>query len=163
LIPDHSEINGNKKANREAYHLTTDHFSPKYEHINVLTKRNKYTTCFLRQMAKTKHKTKFNKKNHIHIFLKRKDVKRNHYKSPSNRAHIYNAQPPRGQNDQPTCESCGVYCTVKHILTECQNIEDSRNKHHTPQQLLEEALQSDFKLNINIINFLKNIDINKNK
>lgn len=39
---------------------------------------------------------------------------------------------PYSQKLSPyTCESCGVYYTVEHILTECLKFENSRHKHHT--------------------------------
>ena len=34
-------------------------------------------------------------------------------------------------DDSPTCQSCGIPLTVKHILVECANLRDVRQKYFT--------------------------------
>jgi len=34
-------------------------------------------------------------------------------------------------DDPPTCQSCGIPLTVKHILVECRNLHDIREKYFT--------------------------------
>lgn len=106
---------------------------------------------------KTKHETKFNKKPHPYITkLWSKSERRNHYKSPSNRVHIFNSQLPHSSNDPPACESYTVDYTIKHILTECQITEDFKNK--LPYTTTRRST-TDFQLNININNFLKKTEL----
>jgi hypothetical protein len=62
------------------------------------------------------------------------------------------------KKDPPICETCGIEVTIKHILIDCYKYSDSRSKQHLPQQL-SEALQPDLQSNINIINYLKDINI----
>ncbi|VVC33472.1 Hypothetical protein CINCED_3A009096 [Cinara cedri] len=58
------------------------------------------------------------------------------------------------RKDPPICETCGVECTVEHIIIDCLKYADSRSKYSIPYQL-SEALQSDLQSNTNIVNFLK--------
>lgn len=121
------------------------------------TKYNTFSRSNGKTLRKTKHETKFNKKPHPYITkLWSKSERRNHYKSPSNRVSIYNSQPPHSPNDPPTCESCRVDYTTKHILTECQNTKDLRNK--TPYSTIRRST-SDLQSNININNFLKKTEL----
>ena len=40
-------------------------------------------------------------------------------------------------DDSPTCQSCGVSLTVKHILVECANLRDIREKYFTASSLAD--------------------------
>jgi len=62
------------------------------------------------------------------------------------------------KNDPPICEMCGVDFTVKHIITECQKFEDTRKKHHIPQQI-GEAIGPDTQSTTNILQFIKEIQL----
>jgi len=40
-------------------------------------------------------------------------------------------------DDSPTCQSCGIPLTVKHILVECANFQDIREKYFTVSSLAD--------------------------
>jgi len=40
-------------------------------------------------------------------------------------------------DDSPTCQSCGIPLTVKHILVECANFRDIREKYFTVSSLAD--------------------------
>jgi len=40
-------------------------------------------------------------------------------------------------DDSPTCQSCGIPLTVKHILVECANFRDIREKYFTMSSLAD--------------------------
>ena len=40
-------------------------------------------------------------------------------------------------NDSPNCQSCGIPLTVKHILVECANLRDIREKYSTVSSLAD--------------------------
>lgn len=55
-------------------------------------------------------------------------------------------------------ESRGMDNTIKHIISEFLQLEDSRINYHISHPL-GEALQPDLQSNINIINFLREIEL----
>jgi len=55
-------------------------------------------------------------------------------------------------NDSPTCQSCGIPLTVKHILVECANLRDIREKYFTVSSLADLFNRVD---NHSVIGFIK--------
>ena len=55
-------------------------------------------------------------------------------------------------DDSPTCQSCGVPLTVKHILVECANLPDIREKYFTVSSLADLFDRVD---NPTVIDFIK--------
>jgi len=55
-------------------------------------------------------------------------------------------------DDPPTCQSCGIALTVKHILVECRNSHDIREKYFTVSSVTDLSKSID---NHTIINFIK--------
>ena len=55
-------------------------------------------------------------------------------------------------DDSPTCQSCGIPLTVKHILVECANLRDIREKYFTVSSLAELFKRVD---NHTVIDFIK--------
>ena len=55
-------------------------------------------------------------------------------------------------NDYPTCQSCGIPLTVKHILVECANLRDIREKYFTVSSLADLFKRVD---NHTVIDFIK--------
>ena len=55
----------------------------------------------------------------------------------------------------PTCQSCGIPLTVKHILVECTNTRDIREKYFTMSSVSDLFKSID---NHTIINFIKETD-----
>jgi len=55
-------------------------------------------------------------------------------------------------DDPPTCESCGVLVTVKHILTECANLRDLCAKYFTVLSVRELFESVDYHT---VIDFIK--------
>jgi len=52
----------------------------------------------------------------------------------------------------PTCQSCGIALTVKHILVECANLRDIRQKYFTVSSVADLFKSID---NHTVINFIK--------
>jgi len=52
----------------------------------------------------------------------------------------------------PTCQSCGIPLTVKHILVECTNLRDIREKYFTVSSVTDLSKSAK---NHTIINFIK--------
>ena len=55
-------------------------------------------------------------------------------------------------DDSPTCQSCGIPVTVKHILVECANLRDIREKYFTVSSLADLFNRVD---NHTVIDFMK--------
>jgi len=55
-------------------------------------------------------------------------------------------------DDSPTCQSCGISLTVKHILVECANLRDIREKYFTVSSLADLFNRVD---NHTVIGFIK--------
>jgi len=55
-------------------------------------------------------------------------------------------------DDPPTCQTCGIPLTVKHILVECRNLHDIREKYFTVSSVTDLFTSID---NHTIINFVK--------
>ena len=55
-------------------------------------------------------------------------------------------------DDSPTCQSCGIPLTVKHILVECANLRDIREKYFTVSSLADVFDRVD---NHTVIDFIK--------
>ena len=55
-------------------------------------------------------------------------------------------------DDPPTSQSCGIPLTVKHILVECRNLHDIREKYFTVSSVTDLFKSID---NHTIINFIK--------
>ena len=55
-------------------------------------------------------------------------------------------------DDSPTCQSCGIQLTVKHILVECANLQDIREKYFTASSLADLFNRVDYHT---IIDFIK--------
>jgi len=55
-------------------------------------------------------------------------------------------------DDPPTCHSCGIPLTVKHILVECRSLRDIREKYFTVSSVTDLFKSID---NHTIINFIK--------
>jgi len=55
-------------------------------------------------------------------------------------------------DDPPTCQSCGIPLTVKHILVECHNLHDIRGKYFTVSPVTDLIKSID---NHTVINFIK--------
>jgi len=62
------------------------------------------------------------------------------------------------KTDPPICEMCGVDLTVKYIITECQKYDDMRKKYDISQQI-GEALGPDTQSILNIIQYIKEIQL----
>ncbi|KAL4136142.1 hypothetical protein QTP88_007706 [Uroleucon formosanum] len=162
-IPGHCGIDGNELADQEASKAASS-TDTQILNLSTLTDLKKLTQKVQYQKWQnhwTKQNTKLNTiKNNIQAWknpgLNRKD------ETILNRLRIGHTFVTHNhlmaRKDPPTCESCGVEFTVKHILIDCFKYSDSRSKHHIPQQL-SEALQPDLQSNINIINFIKEIKL----
>jgi len=55
-------------------------------------------------------------------------------------------------DDSPTCQSCGIPLTVKHILVECANLRDIREKYFIVSSLADLFNTVD---NHTVIDFIK--------
>jgi len=55
-------------------------------------------------------------------------------------------------DDPPNCQSCGIPLTVKHILVECRNLHDIREKYFTMCSVIDLFKSID---NHTILNFIK--------
>jgi len=55
-------------------------------------------------------------------------------------------------DDSPTCQSCGIPLTVKHMLVECANLRDIRKKYFTASSLADIFNRVD---NHTVIDFIK--------
>jgi len=58
-------------------------------------------------------------------------------------------------DDPPTCQSCGIPLTVKHILLECTNLGNIREKYFTVSSLTDLFKSIG---NHTVINFIKETD-----
>jgi len=58
-------------------------------------------------------------------------------------------------DDPPTCQSCGIPLTVKHILVECTNLRDICDKYFTVSSVTDLFRSTE---NHTIINFIKEND-----
>jgi len=59
------------------------------------------------------------------------------------------------EDDPPTCQSCGIPLTVKHILVECANLRDIREKYFMVPSVTDLLKSTD---NHTVINFIKETD-----
>ena len=55
-------------------------------------------------------------------------------------------------DDSPTCQSCGIPLTVKHILVQCANLQDIRERYFTVSSLADLFDRVD---NHTVIDFIK--------
>jgi len=55
-------------------------------------------------------------------------------------------------DDPPTCQSCGLLLTVKHILVECTNLRDIREKYFVVSSVRDLFISVD---NHTMVNFIK--------
>ncbi|XP_016655928.1 uncharacterized protein LOC100568880 isoform X2 [Acyrthosiphon pisum] len=61
------------------------------------------------------------------------------------------------REDQPTCATCGVHLTIKHILVECRQTEAARTKYSIPEFLYQSLgpNESAIKQTLNLIKELE--------
>ena len=70
---------------------------------------------------------------------------------PVSLCHIVNYTFPNPA-DQPECVTCQCPLTVKHILIECTDFRDNRNKYFVPSTMKDVFEQVSMR---NVINFIK--------
>lgn len=62
------------------------------------------------------------------------------------------------REDQPSCATCGVHLTIKHILIECNQTEAARSKHNIPESL-HKSLGQNMSTIKQTVKFIKEIKI----
>jgi hypothetical protein len=162
-IPGHCGIDGNELADQEALKAASSN-DTQMLNLCTFTDLKKQTQNILYQKWQnhwTKQDTKLNKiKNNIQVWIS-PGLNRKH-ETILNRLRIGHSFVTHNQfmsrKDPSICETCCIEVTVKYILIDCYKYSDSRSKHQLPQQL-SEALQPNLQSNINIINYLKDINL----
>jgi len=141
-IPGHSSIEGNEKADIQAKHTassTSLDITPLTTSQDTL-KTIKHISLQAWQNTWAKQKTKLNeiKPTILHWPNNHRDRKK---ETIINRLRIGHTRITHGylmsRDEPPSCTTCGVALTIKHILTECFAYLDARNHNHLSSDLYD--------------------------